>query len=130
MRPRICRRTVIGALSEHSGVLTSRRYLHAIVLKRSKIDISQNAKLFRDALSGSLAIRAMTSSYLPTTHAQRYAAIRQTSGPSIVNPTAMFETIGPVNCLSAEIGARSKRNFQRPESNCGVAINSNCEVFI
>jgi len=30
----------------------------------------------------------------------------------------------------AEIGARSKRNFQRPESNCGVAINSVCEEFI
>ena len=30
----------------------------------------------------------------------------------------------------AEIGTRSKRNFQRPESNCGVAINSICEVFI
>jgi len=25
---------------------------------------------------------------------------------------------------------RSKRHFQRPESNCGVAINSGCEVFI
>jgi putative endonuclease len=30
----------------------------------------------------------------------------------------------------AEIGARSKRNFQRPESNCGVAISSASEVFI
>jgi len=82
------------------------------------------------SLERSLAIRAMTSSYQATTHAQIYAAIRQTSGLSIVNPTAMFETIGPVNCLSVEIGARSKRNFQRPESNCGVAINSICEVFI
>ena len=32
--------------------------------------------------------------------------------------------------LRGEIGARSKGNFQRPESNCGVAINSICEVFM
>ena len=31
----------------------------------------------------------------PTTHAQRYAATRQTNGLSIVKPTAMFETTGP-----------------------------------
>jgi hypothetical protein len=30
----------------------------------------------------------------------------------------------------AETGARSKRSFQRPESNCGVAINSACEAFM
>jgi len=31
----------------------------------------------------------------PTTHAQRYAAMRQTNGLSIVKPTAIFETKGP-----------------------------------
>ncbi len=97
---------------------------HHSFLKRSKIDISQNVKFFRHALSAAWAILAMTSCYQLTTHAQRHTAIRQTSGLSIVNPTAMLETNGPVNCLSAESGARSKRNFQRPESNCGVAINS------
>jgi len=76
------------------------------------------------------AIRAMPSCHQPTTRTQRYTAIRQTSGLSIVNPTAMLETTGPANCLSVELGTRSKRNFQRPESNCGVAINSGCEVFI
>jgi hypothetical protein len=30
----------------------------------------------------------------------------------------------------AESGARSKRNFQRPESNCGVAISSAGELFM
>ena len=30
----------------------------------------------------------------PTTHPQRYAAMRQTNGLSIVKPTAMFETKG------------------------------------
>ena len=42
----------------------------------------------------------------------------------------MLETTGPVNCLAVELGTRSKRNFHRPESNCGVAINSVCEVFM
>jgi hypothetical protein len=32
--------------------------------------------------------------------------------------------------LRGEIGTRSKRNFHRPESNCGVAINCACEAFI
>ena len=112
---------------------SSRRWLDSssrYFLKRSKTDISQNVKFFRHALSAAWAIRAMTSCYQPTTLAQRYAAIRQTSGLSIVNPTAMLETNGPVNCLSVEIGTRSKRNFQRPESNCGVAINSASEVFM
>ena len=81
-------------------------------------------------LERSVGDLAMMSCYQLTTHAQRHTAIRQTSGLSIVNPTAMLETKGPLNCLSAESGARSKRNFQRPESNCGVAINSGCEVFI
>ena len=81
-------------------------------------------------LECSRAMRAMPSCYQPTIRAQRYAAIRQTSGLSIVNPTAMLETKDPVKCLSVEIGTRSKRNFHRPESNCGVAINSVCEVFI
>jgi hypothetical protein len=72
----------------------------------------------------------MPSCHQPTTRAQRYTAIRQTSGLSIVNPTAVLETTGPVNCLSVELGTRSKRNFHRPESNCGVAINSGCEVFM
>src|SRR2546430_8930135 len=42
----------------------------------------------------------------------------------------MLETKGPLNCLSAEIGTRSKRNFHRPQSNCGMALNSGCRVFI
>jgi hypothetical protein len=84
----------------------------------------------RHALSAAWAIRAMTSCYQPTTHAQRYAAIRQTSGLSIVNPTAMLETNGPVNCLSVEAGTCSKRSFHRPESNCGIAINSGSEIFM
>jgi hypothetical protein len=46
-----------------------------------------------------------------------------------VNPTAMLETKDPLNCLSVEDGARSKRNFHRPESNCGIAVISACEVF-
>jgi hypothetical protein len=33
-----------------------------------------------------------------------------------------------LGCLSAEIGARSKRSFQRPESNCGVPISSGSEI--
>ena len=80
-------------------------------------------------LECSRAIRAMPSCYQPTIRAQRYAAIRQASGLSIVNPTAMLETKGPVKCLSVEIGTRSKRNFQRPESNCGIAAILACEVF-
>ena len=71
-------------------------------------------------LECSRAIRAMPSCYQPTIRAQRYAAIRQTSGLSIVNPTAMLETKGPVKCLSVEIGTRSKRNFHCPESNAGL----------
>src|SRR4029079_19176567 len=35
-----------------------------------------------------------------------------------------------LDCAMAEIGARSKRNFQRPESNCGVAISSASELFM
>jgi hypothetical protein len=31
----------------------------------------------------------------PTTHAQRYAAMRQINGMSIVKPTAIFETKSP-----------------------------------
>src|SRR5438093_10306240 len=94
------------------------------------MDISQNVKFFRHALSAAWAIRAMTSCYQPITHAQRYAAIRQTSGLSIVNPTTMLETNGPVNCLSVETGTHSKRNFHLPESNCGIPLNSSCRVFI
>ena len=41
----------------------------------------------------------------------------------------MLETKDPLNCLSVEDGARSKRNFHRPESNCGIAVISACEVF-
>src|SRR6266576_1311963 len=72
----------------------------------------------------------MPSCHQPVTRAQRYAVTRKTNVLSIVKPTAMLETKGPLNCLSAESGTRSKRNFQRPESNCGVAINSDCEVFM
>jgi hypothetical protein len=79
-------------------------------------------------LECSRAIRAMPSCYQPTIRDQRYTVTKKTSGLSIVNPTAMLETKGPVKCLSVEIGTRSKRNFHRPESNCGVAINSVCEV--
>jgi hypothetical protein len=93
-------------------------------------NFTETWSFFRDALSAAWAIRVMMSCYQPTTHAQRYAAIRQTSGLSIVNPTAILETNGPVNFLSVEIDARSKRNFQRPESNCGVAINSICGPFM
>jgi len=64
------------------------------------------------------------------TRAQRYAVIRKTRGLTIVSPTAMLETKGPLNCLSVEDGARSKRSFHRPESNCGVAINSVCEALM
>jgi hypothetical protein len=32
--------------------------------------------------------------------------------------------------LSGSTGTRSKRNFHRPESNCGMALNSGCRVFI
>jgi hypothetical protein len=107
---------------------SSRRWLNLSshhFLKRSKNEISHNAKFLSARPGAQLgAIRAMPSCHQPTTRAQRYTAIRQTSGLSIVNPTAMLETTGPVNCLSVELGTRSKRNFQRPESNCGVAINS------
>src|ERR1700744_935278 len=37
---------------------------------------------------------------------------------------------GLLDCSPAEVDTRSKRNFQRPESNCGVAINSAGEPFI
>jgi hypothetical protein len=78
--------------------------LHAIFLKHSKIDISE---IFRLLVRLSRRIEAQQEkcllSYLffrtkllqPTTHAQRYAAIRQTNGLSIVKPTAMVETKGP-----------------------------------
>ena len=72
----------------------------------------------------------MPSYSQPITRAQRYAVTRKTSGLSIVKPTTMLETKGPLNCLSAEIGTRSKRNFHRPQSNCGMALNSGCRVFI
>jgi hypothetical protein len=32
--------------------------------------------------------------------------------------------------LSGSTGTRSKRNFHRPQSNCGMALNSGCRVFI
>ena len=32
--------------------------------------------------------------------------------------------------LSGWTGTRSKRNFHRPQSNCGMALNSGCRVFI
>jgi len=32
--------------------------------------------------------------------------------------------------LSGSTGTHSKRNFHRPESNCGMALNSGCQVFI
>jgi len=35
-----------------------------------------------------------------------------------------------VVCVFAETGTNSKRHFQRPKSNCGVAINSVCEEFM
>ena len=47
-----------------------------------------------------------------------------------MKPTAMLETKGPLDCLSAEIGARSERNFHRPASNCGIALNSTCGPFM
>jgi len=42
----------------------------------------------------------------------------------------IHETTGPLNCLTVEGGTRSKRNFHRPESNCGVAISCSSEAFI
>jgi hypothetical protein len=33
-------------------------------------------------------------------------------------------------CLRGETNTRSKRNFHRPQSNCGMALNSGCQVFI
>jgi hypothetical protein len=44
--------------------------------------------------------------------------------------TEMIGIVLTVVCLPAENGTRSKRNFHRPESNCGVAINCACEDFI
>src|SRR5439155_17685718 len=35
-----------------------------------------------------------------------------------------------LDCSSAEIGTRSKRNFHRPQSNCGMPLNSGWRVFI
>ena len=35
-----------------------------------------------------------------------------------------------VVCLTADNGTSSKRNFHRPESNCGFPLNPACEVFI
>jgi hypothetical protein len=32
--------------------------------------------------------------------------------------------------LSGSTGTRPKRNFHRPESNCGIALNSSCRAFI
>src|SRR5438876_4168186 len=32
--------------------------------------------------------------------------------------------------LSGSTGTHSKRNFHRPESNCGMALNSGCRAFI
>jgi len=81
-------------------------------------------------LTAGRAICAIRNCSQSTIRAQRYAAIRQTRGLTIVNPTAMLETKDPLNCLSVEDGARSKRNFHRPESNCGMALNSGCRVFI
>ena len=31
--------------------------------------------------------------------------------------------------LTGSTGTRSKRNFHRPQSNCGMALNSGCRVF-
>jgi hypothetical protein len=107
------------------GLNLSSRYF----LKRSKTDIARNVKFFRHGLIAGRAIRAMPSCYQPTIRAQRYAAIRNTRGLTIVNPTAMLETKDPLNCWSAEDGARSKRKFHRPESNCGIAVISAREVF-
>ena len=49
----------------------------------------------RRQLSIPLGAYVRTKLLQPTTHAQRYAAIRQTNGLSIVKPTAMVETKGP-----------------------------------
>jgi len=46
-------------------------------------------------LSIALAAYLGTKLLQPTTHAQRYAAMRQINGMSIVKPTAIFETKGP-----------------------------------
>ena len=49
----------------------------------------------RSQVSIALGRHLRTKLLQPTTHAQRYAAIRQTNGLSIVKPTAMVETKGP-----------------------------------
>src|SRR4029450_1442214 len=43
---------------------------------------------------------------------------------------AESKSIPIVVSLSGSTGTRSKRNFHRPQSNCGVAINCRCEAFI
>jgi len=50
----------------------------------------------RRQLSTALAAYLRLTKLLqPTIHAQRYAAMRQTNGLSIVKPTPIFETKGP-----------------------------------
>ena len=49
----------------------------------------------RCQLSIALAAYLRTKLLQPATHAQRYTAMRQTNGLSIVKPTASFETKGP-----------------------------------
>src|SRR5882762_11396408 len=43
---------------------------------------------------------------------------------------AVSKSMPIVVSLSGSTGTRSKRNFHRPESNCGMALNSGCRVFI
>src|SRR4029077_15632820 len=43
---------------------------------------------------------------------------------------AESNSIPIVVSLSGWTGTRSNRNFPRPESNCGMALNSGCRVFI
>jgi hypothetical protein len=101
---------------------------HHSFLKRSKADISRNVKFFRHFLSVVPAIRAMTNCYRSAIHAQRYAAIRQITGLSMMNPTAMLVTNGAVNCFSVEAGTRSEWDFHCPESRCRASLGLDREI--
>ncbi len=49
---------------------------------------------------------------------------------SLLVCAAESKSVLMVVCLPADNGTSSKRNFHRPESNCGFPLNPACEVFI
>jgi hypothetical protein len=61
-------------------------------LKRSKIDISQKVKFLSTRLNRESGDLCDTDCSQPTIRAQKYAAIRQTRGLTIVNPTAVLRS--------------------------------------